>query len=119
MRVYPVTILNADDSKSATGDAYFMGQSVSATFCPVCGDNTAAGTLKIQGSNETPIGDPLAYTPSTASFCDITNATSTISSGKGPAIVISTLCYQYIRAVYTSGSGGSTTIKVQMSALGV
>lgn len=119
MRVYPVTILSAVDTASATGGAYFTGQSVSASFCPIFGDVTAQGTVKIQGSNEAPVGDPLAYTPSAGSWCDIPNATSSVALGVGPAIVIATLCYQYVRAIYTRVGGGTTTVKVQMSALGV
>lgn len=119
MRNYPTTILSADNSKNATGSAFFVGQAVSASFVTQNGDTGAAGTVKIQGSNEAPVGDPLAYTPTAASFADITNATSAISSGVGPAIIIANMPFQYIRAVYTRTSGGTSTITVKMSALGV
>lgn len=117
MRNYPVEILSAVDTASQTGSSFFVGQAIAASFVPVFGDTGAAGTVKIQGSNDAPIGDPTKYTPT--NFSDITNATSTIASGVGPAIVLSTMNFQYIRAVYTRTSGGSTTVKVKMSALGV
>lgn len=119
MRNYPVLILNDVDTGSKTGDGIFVGQAVAASFSCIFGDATAAGTVKIQGSNEPPVGDPAAYTPTTASFADITNATSAIASGVGPAIVLTTMNFQYIRAVFTRSGGGSTTVKVYMSALGV
>lgn len=117
MRNYPVTVLSAADTGSQTGSAYFVGQAVSASFVTSCGDATAAGTVKVQGSNDIHVGDPALFTPT--NWNDITNATSAISSGTGPAIVLQTMNFQYIRVVYTKSSGGSTTITVSMSALGV
>lgn len=112
-------MLNADDSITTVGATLFVGQVVSGTFIPICGDTSAAGTVKITGSNEAPVGDPNAYVPPDASFAAIIGATSAVASGVGPAIVIATLNYQYIRATYTSSSGGTTTIQVQASLLGV
>ena len=117
MRNVPVIILNADDSKTETGAAQFVGQALQGTFVPTCGDNSAGGTVKIQGSNDAPVGNPFAFVPT--NWADIPSATSTIASGVGPAIAIQNLSYQYIRAVYTSGSGGTTTIIVSMSYLAV
>lgn len=119
MRNYPVQILNADNSKSETGAAFFVGQAVAASFTCICGDTSAGGTVQIQGSNQIPVGDPGQFAPATGTFSNITSATSTIASGVGPAIVLATMNFQYIRAVYTSSSGGTTTITVNMSALGV
>lgn len=119
MRNYPVLILNDVDTGSATGLGFFVGQAVAASFTCITGDVDAAGTVKLQGSNEVPVGQPENYTPSAGSWVNITGATSAIASGVGPAIVLATMNFQYIRAVYTRSSGGSTTIKVYMSALGV
>ena len=119
MRNYPVSVLNKPNSQTQTGDAIWVGQSVAASFTALNGDATAAGTLKIQGSNEIPVGSPDKYVPSSASFADIPSATSAIAAGIGPAIVLATMNFQYIRAVYTRSGGGSTTILVNMSALAV
>ena len=117
MRNYPVQILSAVDTSTQTGAGYFVGQAVAASFTSIFADGSAAGTVKIQGSNEIPVGDPTQFTPPTTSFSDIPSATSTIASGVGPPIVLPTMNFQYIRAVYTSVSGGSSTVKVNMSAL--
>ena len=117
MRNYPVEILNAADTEDQTGSAYFVGQAVAASFVNVFGDDSADGTIKIQGSNDLPVGAPSTFIPT--NFNDIPNATSTIASGVGPAIVLQTMNFQYIRAIYTSNSGGSSTVIVNMSSLGV
>jgi len=119
VRNTPVTMINAVDTSTQTGAPIFSGQFVSGCFTSVFGDTSAAGTIKIQGSNEIPVGDPNKYVPSNASFNDIPNATSSITSGVGSAIAISTLSYQYVRAVYTSSSGGSSTVLVSGTFLGV
>lgn len=109
----PVTMINAVDTTTQTGAPVFVGQIFSGSFTSTFGDNTAAGTIKIQGSNETaPRSNLGTYVPSDASFNDIPNATSTVAAGSGPAIVLPTLNFQYIRAIYTRASGGSTTIRV-------
>lgn len=116
MRNSQVKILSAVDTSSQTGSSYFTGQLVSASFAPVFGDATAAGTLKIQCSNDVPTGAPQSFIPT--NWCDIPSATSTIASGVGPAIVIPNMCFGYIRAVYTRSGGGSSTIIVNMNQLG-
>ncbi len=116
MRNTQVKILSGVDSGNVTGAAFDVGQVVSASFTPVCGDATAAGTVKIQCSNDLVVnGNRATFVPT--NWNDITNATSAITSGAGPAIVIGNMCFSYIRAVYTSSSGGSTTIVVNMNVL--
>jgi len=116
MRNSQVKILSAGDTSSQTGSSYFTGQLVSASFAPVFGDVTAAGTLKIQCSNDVPVGAPQSFIPT--NWSDIPNATSTIVAGVGPAIVIPNMCFGWIRAVYTRASGGSSTVVVNMNQLG-
>jgi len=114
MRQALVQILNAANTASATGSSFDVNQAVSASFVPVCGDATAAGTLKLQCSADI---IPTNVTPT--NWVDIPNATSAIASGTGPAIVIGNMCFKYIRAVYTRTSGGSTTITVNMNYLSI
>lgn len=117
MRNYPVNILKGADNISVTGSSFFVGQAVAASFTNVFGDTGADGSIKIQGSNDIPVGDPTQFVPT--NWNDIPSASSTIASGVGPAIVLPTMNFQYIRAIYTSVSGGTTTVNVNMSALGV
>lgn len=118
MRNYPVRVLSGAGNVTTTGVAFFVGQAASASFTNTCATTGVAGVLKIQGSNESPVGDPKFYVPSSLSWNDITSATSTIAAGVGPAIVLQTMNFQYIRAVFT-GSGTSAAIAVDMSAFGV
>lgn len=119
MRNYPVLVLSAVDTATQTGGAIYAVQAVAASFVAIFGDVTAAGTLKVQGNNDIPVGSPVTFVPSTAGWSDIPNATSTIASGVGPAIILPTMNFQYIRVVYTRSSGGSTTVVVNASFLGV
>jgi hypothetical protein len=116
MRNECITILSAVDTSSQNGSAINANQLVSASFQPIFGDVTAAGTVKIQFSNDNP-GTAYNFTPT--NWTDIPNATSAIASGVGPGIVIANMAFQFIRAVYTRTGGGSTTVIVNMNAIGV
>lgn len=118
MRFLPVQMLNVVDTASANGPAIDSNQAVSGSFAPVLGDVTAAGTVKIQCSNDNPNGQYRnTFTPT--NWNDIPSATSTITSGVGPAIVLPNMAFGYIRAVFTSSSGGSSTIVVNATLLSI
>lgn len=125
MRNIQATILNEDDDASKTGDAVDAGQLVSASFCAIFGDTDAAGTVKIQCSNWNPAASGYRASadgrtprvPPESTWCDVPNATTSITSGVGSAIVIPNMAFSYIRAVFTSSNAGATTVEVQMNAL--
>lgn len=118
MRNLQYTILNDVDTATVTGAAINSGQWVSASFQSIFGDVTAAGTIKIQGSNDfSKAGTQMAFTPT--NWNDIPNATATIASGVGPMILIPNMAFEWVRAVYTRTSGGSTTVIVQANALSI
>lgn len=117
MRNLPVRVLSGVDTATQTGSAIWVGQEIAASFVGSFGDVTANGTIKIQGSNDIPVGAPAQFTPT--NFNDIPNATSTVTLGVCQAIVLPSMNFQYIRVIYTRTSGGSTTVVVNMSALGV
>lgn len=118
MRNSQINILSAVDTGSATGGAIDVGQIISASFQVITGDADAAGTVKLQMSNDLTLGVPRTnFTPS--NWSDIPNATSTVASGVAPPITIASMCYSYIRAIYTRSGGGSTTINVNMNVLSV
>lgn len=126
MRNNQYQILNAVDTASQTSAAVDVGQAVSLSFCPIFGDATAAGTVKIQCSNDNPsitgyrqgaADGSKPFVPT--NWSDVPSATSTIASGVGPAIVIPNACFSYIRVVYTRASGGSTTVIVNMNILSI
>lgn len=119
MRELNCTILGPiDDSVSQNGSQVDSNQLIAASFQAVFGDTSAAGTFVIQGSNDVA---PLQYTSPTTfivtNWTNIPNATATITGGASAMITIPTMCYRWVRAVYTSASGGTTTVTVNMMAL--
>jgi hypothetical protein len=119
MRNVPVTLINAVDTSTQTGAPIFAGQYVQGSFTSIFGDVTAAGTVTIQGSNAIPVGAPDKFVPPNNTFSVITGASATIASGVGPAIVLPTMNFQYIRAVFAYSSGGSSTVLVNATLLNV
>lgn len=119
MRNAQVQIMNAVDTASQTGAALDAGQVVSASFCPIFGDITAAGTVKIQCSNDNPAASGYRNTFIPTNWNDVPNAISVVALGVGPAIVIPNMCFSYVRAVYTRTGGGSTTVIVNANILSV
>ena len=115
MRNAQINILNASSSSvSQIGSAIDVNQVVSASFQAVFG-GSIGGTVKIQCSNDLPTNERQLFVPT--NWSDIPNATSTITAGAGPAIVIGNMCFSYIRAVWTYSSGSATTVVVNMNVL--
>ncbi len=104
---------------SLTGNAIYVAPAVAASFVAVFVDTGASGTIKIQASNAASKGDPQTFVPPITSWADIPNATSTIATGVGPAILLNAMCYQYIRVIFTRTAGSATAVNVYMSRLAV
>ena len=119
MRNYPVTLISAVDTSSQTGSPVFVGQAYSASLTAIFKDVTATGTVQLYGSNEMPVGNPQTYVPSAGSFAVITGAATTAVAGVAPAIILANLPFQYIKAIYTRTGGGSSTILVNATILGI
>lgn len=119
MRNIPITIATGTSAATITGSAQYVGQGAAASFIFVTADATAAGTLKVQGSNEPPAKGTNVelYVPSASSFADISSATSTIATGVGPAIVLANLPFQFVRVIWTRSAGASSAVTISMSML--
>lgn len=100
-------VANTGTVTSAAVDARFL---CSATVQAKFTDNTAAGSLKLQGSNDS---------VSPANWNDVANSSATVASGALTTTPLLTpiLCYQWIRAVFVS-SGGAGTITAYLHANG-
>lgn len=118
MRNVNATILSGADTGDVIGSQEDANQLIAASFQAVFGDSTAAGTIQIQASNDVA---QLQYTSPTTfivtNWTDIPGASATITGGASALITISTMCYRWVRAVYTSASGGSSTVVVNINAL--
>ncbi len=88
---------------------FYMSAQIAAT-------GSAAGTLKIQVSNdEKPVlANDTAWQPT--NWSDLSGASVSVSGAGAFLIPKTDLCYQYIRAVYTNS--GTGTISVVIKALG-
>lgn len=110
-------ILSDVDTASVNGIQVDANQLVSASFQCYFGDASAVGVFKIQMSNDI-CND--RYQPNTlvvTHWTDIPSATAAITAGASAVITIPNMAYRWVRAVYTSTSGGSSTISVNMNAL--
>jgi hypothetical protein len=109
MRFLHDTVLN-DASNSGTVNSaavdtsYLEEMSAVVTFSDVA----AAGTLKLQASNEQ---------KSPVVWVDIPAATVTVAAGATSLLPRSLLCFMWVRAVWTS-TGGAGTFTVNLKASG-
>ena len=114
MRDLCISILSASDATSQTGAAVDANQLVSASFQSIFGDSAAAGTVKLQASN-----DAVVAPTQPSNWSDIPSATATVTAGVAPLIVIPNMCFRYVRAVFTQTTPGSSNVTVKMNALGI
>ncbi len=88
---------------SAILSQFFTSMTVQAKFS----DAAAAGSLKIQASND-------ASSPT--NWNDITSSITAVASGALTMIPPVAMCYQYVRIAFVS-SGGAGTITARFKAL--
>lgn len=120
MKSNQFTLLNATSAATVISAAQDVNQAVSISAQFVTADATQAGTLKLQGSNDNKGDNGLgvgnaAFVPT--NWSDIPNATSTITAGTGPMIVVPNACFAFIRAVFTRSAGTSANIKVNTTVI--
>lgn len=96
----------SDDVESDVIDARnIYAISIVANFTDVA----AAGTLKIQGSNDVDkkgINVSENFTPT--NWADVPNATATISAGEDDTILVNPICYRFLRVVWDPSAGTGT-----------
>ncbi len=105
MRNLPSTVLSAADNQNTNGTAINMGQIFASSWQVIFGDTQAAGTLKLQASN-----DLLENTLTLLNWTDIPNQSATITSGSSALLTMTSSPYQWVRAVYTTTATGAQTI---------
>ncbi len=109
------TIISAQpDSQNQTSETIDSNQLITASFTAFFGDTNAAGTFKLQASNDpTDKGyDALKSGFAPTHWADIPNQSATISSGASALLTIAQCCYRWLRAVWTSTGTGIQTIGV-------
>lgn len=85
----------------------------------ITGGTTAAGTMKVQGSNDLPSNNNRQdFTPT--NWSDVPSATATVTAGVAPLIVLSNVACQWVRVVFTRSAGvAGETISVKINGVGV
>lgn len=117
MRNLNCPVLSGLNSGSVTGTAIDSSQLLTASFQLVFGDATAAGSFIVQASNDEYDTRylPQDFTPS--NWSNIGTA-STVAAGANGLIFLVNMSYRWIRVLYTSTTPGTTTVIVNMNALG-
>lgn len=110
MRSLNEPVLNGADASVNQNSVIVDSKNLHLASVHVSMTGTAAGTVKLQASNDEPT---TGLAPS--NFVDITGATVSVSAGGQFLIPKLDVCYNYIRAVYTATSGtGTVTAKIHM-----
>lgn len=119
MRQESIVVLSAADDVTRTGGKYDASQLVNMSFQSYCSDTDAAGSVKIQASNDPVPSGALRNQFTPTHWVDIPNATATITAGSATFISLSNVAVGWIRVVFTQTTPGTGTIVVQMNAVGV
>jgi len=108
-------VLTGLATASINGSAIDASQMYQVSFQTVTLDTAAAGTMKIQMSNDPqPAGTYTNFTPT--NWSDIPNSTSTVTAGVASPIILSVVSARWLRVVFTR-SAGTLTINVNMFAI--
>lgn len=105
MRNVNVNVLSASDHLTSNSSAIDAGQLVSASFHAYFGDTSAAGTLKLQASNDV---DPFGKVPT--HWVDVPSQSAAVTSGGSVLITLVNNAYRWLRAVYTTTATGAQTV---------
>jgi hypothetical protein len=120
MRSFNKKIIDAQPIASNNSAAIDAEQLYACSFIAEFSVNDAAGTLKVQVSNDiAPAGNfPTGFVPATTSWIDLTSASVIVAGGSISLVPMpTTLCYRFLRVVWTR-TGGTGTITVKMNAQG-
>lgn len=100
-------VFNAQAIASVNSAAIDCSQMVTVSLQASFTDAAAAGTIKLQASNDhTNAGNLPTFTPT--NWSDIPTATATSAAGATVLIAATNVCYQFIRVVWTRTAGAGT-----------
>ena len=112
MRSYNEPVINAADASVSQNSIIVDVQNLHMMSVIVSMSGTAAGTVKVQASND----EPLNNVPPN-NFVDIAGATVAVSAGGQFIIPKFDICYKFVKVVYTFASG-TGTISARLHAIG-
>lgn len=119
MRNTNCAVLSALDDVTRTGGKVDANQLVSASFHLSYSDGTAAGSFKIQASNDVcGYGNvAAAFTPT--NWVDVPSATATVAAGAQGLVTIANMSYRWVRVIWTQTTPGIGTVTCNMNALSI
>lgn len=119
MRNLSQKIINAQTNATASSAAIDANQLYAASFIGQFTDATAAGTLKIQASNDWDnAGNLQGFVPASGSWVDVPSASVVIVAGATALVPMPvSISYRWLRIVWTR-SAGAGNFTVQMNAQG-
>lgn len=113
MRNVNKVILSAPDNQNQSGSTIDASQLVMSSFQIYFGDTNAAGTFKLQMSND--LYDSRYLYPeagfTVTNWTDVPSSSVAITSGTTAVLFLANMCYRWIRPVYTSTAAGVQTIQ--------
>ncbi len=112
MRNVNAIALSAADNVNTNGNLIDANQLAQASFHAVFSDATAAGTFKIQGSNDVAPARNMALIDGFAPthWVDVPNQSASIVAGAQALLTLAPSPYRWLRAVYASSAAGVQTI---------
>lgn len=122
MKPLNAIVLSGHDNASHNGDTVDANQLVSVSFLATFGSSDAAGTFKLQASNDLCTYGNLPAGGNTfqpTNWVDIPSQTASIASGASALLTISNCTYRWLRAVYTRSGGGAANKNVVVTAYGL
>lgn len=119
MRNFNKVLLSATDTTSQTSTFMDTGQTVAISFIASFSDSTAAGTLKIQASNDVTSATNLALADGFAPvhWADVPSASASVVAGATVVVAIPQNSYRWLRAVYTETTPGTGVITINVNVL--
>lgn len=110
MRNLCLSVLSAGDSITTNGSQIDSNQLVSASFHAYFGDTNAAGTFKLQASNDPCAFGNLAQDFVVSHWVDVPSQSASIVAGASALLIIPNMTYRWIRAVYTNTATVQQTV---------
>lgn len=105
-------VLSAADSLTSNGTQLDFGQIISGSFHAYFGDTNAAGTFKLQGSNDVCIYNNMQQAAGfvVTNWIDIPNQSAAIVAGAAAILQITQNTFKWCRCVYTNTAAGVQTV---------
>lgn len=119
MKTVNTNILSGADTITISGPAIIGDQLVVGSFQTTFGDTAAAGTIQIQASNDIPPAGNIPNNFVPTHWSNIPNASSTVTAGIAPLILIPQMAFRWIRVQFVQTTPGTSTVSVNMFAFGV